>query len=199
MPPTRTLQDRRALRAQTVEDTVAFGRSRDVPMPGGAHMLRRMLVSVAIATAIGPTTSMAASDPVVVRAREVSQILATGGLVLYGQPRGERGMRWWRVVDGRRLPARAMPEGGTPSSVGRDTEGRAVVTVTASGRWWTYDIRRDAARRARRPAQSSSSPYGVTARRTSNAALTVRARLLCCVSLTACGARRWDLGRWRSR
>ena len=61
-----------------------------------------------------------------------------------------------RVVGGRKLRARGIPNGAFPEAVGRDARGRVVLTLTknqlrndviVARDWWIYDIRRDSARR----------------------------------------------------
>ena len=105
-------------------------------------------------------TPAAQADEPVIRDSKISKVWALDGAVLYSRagfsnnrplPRG-----WMRVVDGRAVRARGVPEGADPGEntpITRNAAGRIVVPLAVYGRrgssttrWWLYDVRAERAR-----------------------------------------------------
>jgi hypothetical protein len=125
------------------------------------------------ASPAGAASAGASGDELVVRDSRIDWLTALDQTVVYRQF-GRRGQRprwaWGRVVVGRVLRARGIPKGARSGTIGRDRQGRIVLTMSVARRkggsravdWWIYDVARDRARRLRGLARRGCAPHAVS-------------------------------------
>lgn len=119
---------------------------------------------------IGFAPQRASASDLVVRDSYVAEVLVLDDALVYARARPDgRTLKrpWMRVVRGRAVRARGMPDRASAGSVGRDRAGRAVLTVGVrkrdgtSRRWWIYDVATDRARRLRGVRREGCATYAV--------------------------------------
>jgi hypothetical protein len=105
--------------------------------------------SASSATVTGPAAALIASDS------GIDGVYALDGTVVYHRAATDDSTTpdtarpWMRVLNGRRLAVHGIPGDARAASMGRDANGRVVLTVRTLRRhdpWWLYDVRADVAR-----------------------------------------------------
>jgi hypothetical protein len=117
------------------------------------------LVALALA-ALMPSDATAAEP--VVRDSHVEDVLALGGTFVYRRSGVPLRRSWMRVTEGRVQRAHGVPARGRASAIGRDRDGRVVVTMAVEGSgWWLYDVVADRSRRLQDLPQGRCAPTAV--------------------------------------
>jgi hypothetical protein len=142
----------------------------------------RILFLAAIVAGLALAPSARADEPVI-RDSMIANVWALDGEVLYSRSHFSNSRplprTWMRVVDGRAVRARGVPEGATPNgntTITRNAAGRIVVPLAVYGRrgssatrWWLYDVRAERARLMRAMSTGPCRPITVAVWRGSRA------------------------------